>query len=157
MQVRDMVMHIDRIIEAYHPDYLIIEQNGAQRWFLQDPAMERIRKRVRVIPHNTGRNKGDPDLGIESLAVDFEFGKVRLPMGDAEGRRQSKLLFDEVLTFPQGKTDDVLMALWFIKFNYSRLVPRDHQIATANLSTARGFRTPPRLSNGYRWQARKAV
>lgn len=146
MQVRDMVRHIERCIEWYQPQYFIFERNAAQRWLLQDPSMERLRRRVQVLAHDTGRNKGDPVLGIESLSPDFEFGRVHLPYGDPEGKAQSELLIQEALSYPQGQTDDLLMALWFIKFNFSKLVPRQ---LFAPSSSRGGFNVPPRLMGGF--------
>jgi hypothetical protein len=152
MNVRHMLGEINRVLKQYAPvDYFIFEQNAAQRWLLQDPEMERIRDKCMVIPHTTNRNKGDSVLGTASLALDFEYGRVRLPYGDAESKRSSQLLIDEVMTWPQGQTDDVLMALWFIKFNYQRLVPRNSFGSNNHMEAGRGFRPPPRLFGGFKW------
>lgn len=148
MQVRDMLRHVERCIDMYQPQYFIFERNAAQRWLLQDPSMERLRRRIQVLAHDTGRNKGDPVLGIESLSVDFEFGRVHLPYGDPEAKAMSELLIQEALSYPQGLTDDLLMALWFIKFNYSKLVPR---ALFASGNSSRGFGLPPRLQTG-KWE-----
>jgi hypothetical protein len=158
MSVRDMVAQIERCISVYEPDYLIFEQNAAQRWLLQDPNMDRLRQRVRVRPHTTtGRNKADPQLGVESLAVEFEFGRIRLPYGDAESRAMSQMLIQEAKSYPQGETDDLLMALWFIRFNAGFLVSRE-QLA-ADPARPR-WHVPPRLA-GKAWpwarQTRMAV
>lgn len=155
MSVRDMIGHIDRVIALYRPDYFIFEQVAAQRWFLQDSAMDRIRQQLTVLPHTTGRNKGDASLGVESLAVDFEFGRVRVPYGDAEARAMSEMFFEEVRTYPQGHTDDLLMALWFIKFNYVRLLPHGGMTGWGG---GKGFAAPPRVAGGWKWhqQARKS-
>ena len=37
----------------------------------------------------------------------------------------SALLEAEANAFPYGKTSDILMALWFIKWNYKRFLPID--------------------------------
>lgn len=155
MQVRDMLSHVERCVDWYEPHYFVFEKNAAQRWLLQDPTMEALRRRIQVIPHETGRNKGDPVLGIESLSVDFEFGRIRLPYGDAESKQMSELLIQEALTYPQGQTDDLLMALWFIKFNYSRLVPRGLYMPSA-MGGGPGWKVPPRLRDGWRWFKRSA-
>ena len=147
MDVREMVHQLDRVIATYRPDYFIFEQAAAQRWFLQDPAMDRIKQQLTVLPHNTGNNKGDPLLGVESLAMDFEFGRIRVPYGDAEGRAMSEQLFDEARQYPQGQTDDLLMALWFIKFNNMRLHPRARAIGQKK--DPRAFKIPPRLAAGF--------
>lgn len=147
MDVREMVHQLDRVIATYRPDYFIFETVAAQRWFLQDHAMDRIKQQLTVLPHTTGRNKGDPTLGVESLAMDFEFGRIRMPYGDAEGRNMSEQLFDEARQYPQGQTDDLLMALWFIKWNNMRLHPR---VKAFDKTNNRGFKIPPRLANGFR-------
>lgn len=153
MNVRYMLEQINRVLKQYAPvDYFIFEQNAAQRWLLQDPEMEKIRNRCMVIPHTTNRNKGDSVLGTASLALDFEFGRIRLPYGDAEGKLSSQLLIDEAMTWPQGQTDDVLMALWFIKFNYQRLVPRKNLKTNDYMERGRGFKPPRRLWGGFAWQ-----
>ena len=148
MSVRDMLENIDRCIALYNPDYFIFEQVAAQRWFLQDREMERIRQRLTVLPHTTNRNKADPTLGVESLALDFEFGRIRFPYGDAESKQMSELLFDEARTWPQGMTDDLLMALWFIKYNYIRMSPRGNLTAS---NEAQKRNIPPRLLRGWSW------
>lgn len=153
MSVRDMLSHIERVIDYYAPSYFIFEQNAAQRWLLQDPAMDRLRKRIRVLPHVTNRNKGDATLGVESLAVDFEFGRIRVPYADAEGRSMSEMLFKEALEYPQGETDDLLMALWFIRFNYSRLAPRSSEGFSNRHTRHGGFRVPNRLQSGWGWNS----
>lgn len=151
MNVRKMLSEIHRVLKQYAPvDYFVFEQNAAQRWLLQDPEMERIRTKTMVIPHTTNRNKADPELGVSSLALDFEYGRIRLPFGDVEGRRASQLLIDEASSYPQGLTDDVLMALWFIKYNYSRLIPREIlEKKWSPSDLGRGFRAPRRLWGGH--------
>lgn len=149
MQVRDMISHIERAIDQYAPQYFIFERNAAQRWLLQDQTMQGLRRRIQVLAHDTGRNKGDPQLGVESLSVDFEFGRIRFPYGDPESRQMSDLLITEALHYPQGQTDDLLMALWFIKFNWSKLIPR---FAAATQTNSASWRVPPRLKNGFAWR-----
>jgi hypothetical protein len=150
MNVRKMLSEIYRVLRDYSPvDYFVFEQNAAQRWLLQDPEMDRIRTKTMVIPHTTNRNKADPDLGVSSLALDFEFGRIRLPFGDADGRSATQLLIDEAVSYPQGLSDDVLMALWFIKYNKARLLPREQLTPKWELGRlGRGFRPPRRLLGG---------
>jgi hypothetical protein len=145
-----MLSHVDRIINWYSIDYFIFEQVAAQRWFLQQPEFESFRRKTQVLAHNTGRNKGDPTLGVGSLAMDFEFGNIRLPYGDPEAKQMSELLIDEAMSYPEGETDDLLMALWFIKFNFARLVPRNYPS-----SGQQGGNVPPRLANGWAWMQKE--
>jgi len=120
---RSIIEEIDRCLKTYHPDYFIFEDVSFIQWLKEDPFYVDIQKRVRVIPHQTGRNKGDADMGVESLAREVEFGYIRLPYGDELGQQYSALIEDEANSFPHGNTTDVLMALWFIKWNYKKLIP----------------------------------
>lgn len=125
MDVREMLRQIERVTEEYHPSYLIFEKNAAQRWFLQDSQFLQWKNRhnVRVMSHTTGINKTDEVYGIQSLAVAFEYGRVRLPWADHRGREMSRVLIDEATTYPYGPYNDLLMSLWFISFNSSQLTP----------------------------------
>ena len=121
---RQLIDEIERISFKYGKiDYLIFEESTFSRWLYEHPAFEQLKDRFRILGHNTGRNKADPELGVWGMASDFEFGRVRFPYGDAESRAQSEQLIEELMLWPNGNTDDILMALWFIKFNYKRLIP----------------------------------
>jgi hypothetical protein len=125
MGLRETVNAIEELA-GYNPEYLIFEQNSFARWLKEDPVFQSLHGRFRVIGHDTGRNKLDPEFGVHSLSADFELGRIRLPYGDADGRHASELLIQEALQFPYGDTDDVLMALWFMKARAKGLIPRRH-------------------------------
>jgi hypothetical protein len=101
----------------------VVEINAAQRWLLQDTAylMARAEMGLTVIPHTTGRNKSDPELGIQSLAPVYEFGKVDLPWAGADERRLVGQLLEELHSYPLGETDDAVLAEWFCEHNIRRL------------------------------------
>lgn len=122
--LREMVDTIDRLTREYGPTVCIFETNAA-KWLHEDPAWNRVTPMFRtVIGHaTTQHNKRDALMGVWSLASDFEAGRIRFPMGDDESRDTSAYLIDEVLAYPNGRTDDVLMALWFIKSHYRKLAP----------------------------------
>lgn len=76
----------------------------------------------KVDPHRTDTNKRDIFLGVKSLAVDFLDGRVRIPYGDEHARRDvAPLLIREIHDHPNGRTDDVLMSLWFLKHRWKNL------------------------------------
>ena len=82
----------------------------------------------------------------QGMAVDFEYGRFRFPYGDAESRAMTESLFDEARMYPQGETDDLLMALWFIKWNLMRLAPQ------YSCKTSRStWHVPPRLTKTKTW------
>lgn len=156
MDVRAMLHELARVTELYRPEYLIFEHNAFARWFLQDPRFVGWQRKtgIRVISHTTGRNKSDPNYGIQTLAPHFEFGRIRLPWGDPAGREASKLLIEEATTYPFGPYTDLLMALWFIYYNHQKLTPPRERGTGERAKPGRGFRSPSRLSKGFRWARR---
>jgi len=124
---QNAMMEVLRESQAqYHCQTLILETNSA-KWLHEDVAWHRLTAMFPQTPigHNTTRwNKNDTLLGVWSLASDFEAGRIRFPMGDQDSKATMEVLVDEILAYPNGNTDDVLMALWFIKANYKKLMPR---------------------------------
>jgi len=86
---------------------LRVESNAAQAYlvhFLRDAG-------VGVDAHTTGRNKHDPQFGVESLAVEFERGQWIVP--DAP---MTKAWVRELLAYnPAGHTGDRVMASWLAR------------------------------------------
>ncbi len=68
-----------------------------------------------IAGYGTGGEKFDEDIGINSMAVEFENGKWILPYNDSSEytRRMVDYLIGGMLGFPGGHTNDLLMALWF--------------------------------------------
>jgi len=100
----------------------IVEQNAAQRFLLQYDHMHRWRAKwgVRVIPHSTGANKADANYGVYTLAPHYEFGRVRIPYTDLAKTDAIKLI-SEIKNYPNGRTDDTVMAQWFLEWNLPAL------------------------------------
>lgn len=121
--VRELMTQVDGLIAEFKPDYFIFEESGFLAWFRDDPWFVNLKDRVKLILHKTGVNKNNAEYGVQSLASDFEFERISLPYGDEAGRRMSDLLSGEALMYPDGDTNDLLMALWFVKFNYKKLSP----------------------------------
>ena len=94
---------------------VIVEVNAAQRWLLQQPHVQHWQQatRVRFLPHTTHANKSDPEFGVESLGDYFRQGKIRIPHGDIAARKNAQPLIDELLAYPDGDTDDLVMSTWF--------------------------------------------
>ena len=115
----------------------IVEQNGAQRWLLRYNHVHRWQGRhsVQIIPHDTYRNKANPEYGVQMIAPAFKFGRVRLP-GKGDGRVCSLKLVGEVTRYTTSgsggaSTDDTVMACWFAMFQMQYLssvaAPQQHQ------------------------------
>lgn len=111
---------------------LIVESNAAQRFMLQYDLFVKwaSRRKVRVIPHQTHRNKSDPEFGLQSIASRYRFGQVRLPGKDGDpGRMASLKLIHEATHYPDVSTDDCLMAQWFLEWNLPHLAHERHDHA----------------------------
>jgi hypothetical protein len=108
---------VERAIELYSPDYLVVEESTFFKWFSEDVWFENLAKKIRVIKHHTGVNKNDLELGADSLASDFEMSRISIPWGDEAARAAFQHLVNEALGWPLSKVYDQFMALWFIKWN----------------------------------------
>jgi hypothetical protein len=137
-------------VEIGHPiTHWIVERNGAQRFLLQ---YEHVRRwcaqwRVDIVPHDTERNRSDPDYGVQTLAGIYKYGLVRLPWkADSPGRLASMKLVEEVTHHPGWKTEDCVMAQWFLEWRLPQLVPSAGSLPK--------FRRPPWLKKAdtYSWR-----
>jgi hypothetical protein len=95
---------------------VIVEANAAQKWLIGQQYVQKWQRStgVTIYPHTTNINKLDPNYGVQGVAQFFKQGAIRLPDADPRGRVMSKLLTDEALAWPKGRTDDQVMALWFM-------------------------------------------
>jgi hypothetical protein len=123
--LRALIADIKRIAESYDIDYLVYEQSTFSKWIFEHPDYVTLKEDFKLIKHKTAANKNDAEYGVQSLAGDFEFNHISLPYGDTEGMEMTDLLGKEALNYIPGEKnlDDILMALWFIKFNWRRLRP----------------------------------
>jgi hypothetical protein len=104
----------------------ILEVNTAQKWLDQSNAATRwkVLRDVSVLRHTTGPAKTDKDLGIRSVKNHWKTGRIRLPGRPDGSKQQALLLVNEMLRWPNGTTDDQVMAHWFVEFNLPRVAPR---------------------------------
>ena len=108
--------------------HVIVETNAAQRFLLQYDHVRRwmALRGVEIVPHDTHRNKSDPELGVDSIRQHYQFGRVRLPYKrDSDGFILTRRLIAEVTTYPHGRTDDIVMAHWFLEWNLPRIYSPD--------------------------------
>jgi hypothetical protein len=116
---------VGSVCEAFHPRFFIPERNmRADLWNGQNTDFNRLKAMYgfQNQPFFTGANKRDMMWGIESLALDFMDGRIRIPYGDDRTRREIvKPLLTEIYEHPHGRTDDVLMALWVMKMGWRDL------------------------------------
>lgn len=104
--------------------HVIVEQNAAQRFMLQNEVFQRWQETTGVIilPHDTHRNKTDPKYGVESLAEPYSAGKYRLPYTKdiaTQGKVQD-LVYELTHWVPGGggaSRTDCVMANWFFEYH----------------------------------------
>lgn len=107
--------------------HLIVEANACQRWLLTYDHSRRWARyhKVNVMPHQTGMNKLDPLLGIQSIKDTFRYGNIRLPGKNDGSRGVVEPLVTEATRYeparPKARSDDCLMMAWFVHFHYSRI------------------------------------
>jgi hypothetical protein len=110
--------------------HVIVEVNAAQRYLLTQPHIQKWASATGVtfIPHQTHSNKNDPKFGVTSIADHYRKGTVRLPNADPTTRLDISTLTHELTRWPEARTDDEVMANWFmfkaIDTNYT---PRGYQ------------------------------
>jgi hypothetical protein len=105
-------------------DAIIVEQNAAQRFLLQYEYVQdwTAYRGLSIIPHNTTHsNKADEHYGVQTLRSHYQFGRIRLPYGDVHAKAVSHQLIDEVTVWPDGRTDDCVMAQWMLEWNLPNL------------------------------------
>ncbi len=117
---RSILIELQRTIMQYKPDYVVMERVSFTEWLKEDPTYKSLQLQARFIPHTTGVNRGDSERGVESLAHEIEFGLLRFPTADEQGREMMALFRGEFEDFPYGEHDDVVMTLWFLKWNWRR-------------------------------------
>ena len=70
---------------------------------------------IQVTGYHTGGEKNDPDIGVNSIAILMELGKIIIPSdpSDPDTVKLALQIANEMRAFPDGHTGDSLMALWF--------------------------------------------
>lgn len=134
----------------------IIESNAAHRYLTQYDHFRRWKAKypwVRIISHQTQKNKSDPDLGIEGrLRNPYREGLKRLPQKyGGETMNYMKRKVRELELWPRIDTDDTVMADWFGETNLETIVrlcqrPQGQSRATIEAD----FALPPYLARKQR-------
>lgn len=106
--------------------YWIVEANAAQRFMLQYEHVRRwlAKWRCNLIPHQTHVNKSDPELGVTALKPLYRYGQIRLPnKPNSPSAYKVRNLIEEVTTWPDGRSDDCVLAEWFLEWNLRNIMP----------------------------------
>lgn len=103
----------------FRPDSMVMEQNTFQQIFVQ----ESDKQGLPVIGHTTGIDKYDLKTGWPGLAIDFERGKIHIPIGDVYSQNVKDLIFSDLgsVAFTDkglesvGEHDDISSSFWLAK------------------------------------------
>jgi hypothetical protein len=106
--VRDTIVEWDSI---FNPAGIRVESNAYQKSI----ALDLQNSSIPIHGFVTGGEKNDPEIGVGSLAILAENGKLVIPydLNDPRTIELSSKLIDEMRRFPDGHTGDSLMAMWF--------------------------------------------
>lgn len=114
---------IIELAEQFNPDVITVESNAYQASIQMDLAEQTD---LPIEAYNTGGEKFDEEIGINSIAVEFENGKWILPYNNED--LYTTTMIDHLTTgmrefSPGGEehTEDLLMALWFANGGLRRL------------------------------------
>jgi hypothetical protein len=108
-------------IEVYGCMIYVIEDNGFQILYQDDPRMKALKEEypgLVILPCSTQGNKHDPDFGISGLAARFHAGKVNLPYGNPDTCRKVDRLIRQLAVFSSEtgtrskNKSDILMSAW---------------------------------------------
>jgi len=105
---------------AFNHDLILVENNAYQDALVQEIQSETD---VPVRGFQTTKQKYDPELGINSLAVLFENNKVTLPYSAQDLRTVQLIdkLLEQCKIYPIGHTGDILMSFWFANTAYQEV------------------------------------
>jgi hypothetical protein len=102
----------------------VVEANTTQRFLLQYQHSKdwMVYHGVNIIPHQTTQRRHDPDFGVQSVAPHFKYGRVRLP---GRSKLAIKPFIDELVRWPHGRTEDTVMACWFLELYLPNAIPEN--------------------------------
>ena len=119
MTFNEQMQTLRGINSRFRPDVMVLEQNTFQQIFVQ----ESDRQGLPVVGHTTGIDKYDLKTGWPGLAIDFERGKIHIPVGDEYSRNVKDLIFSDLgsVAFTDkglesvGEHDDISSSMWLAK------------------------------------------
>lgn len=107
----------------------IIEQNGAQRYLLQQAFIRRWAQmnNTRLLGHETFLNKSDAKLGVRGLLTPiYRNGLVKIP-AHPDTLHDVRWFLDELMSWPNTVTQDGVMAQWMGEHNLSVMVRQNKE------------------------------
>ena len=94
----------------------VVENNAAQDYIVQ---LLTDQTNIPILPFTTGRNKANPEFGIDGMAAEFAAGKWIVPSAKGTGvtGKEVAVWIGEMAGYdPRMHTGDSLMASWFASY-----------------------------------------
>lgn len=115
-------------IRAWKPSRAVIEQNNFQRFLTELPwVSDAIRAEgCYAQPHQTTRNKHDPNMGVTSLVRMFEEHTISIPWGSQQTMARMRPFIEELEAWEPDNKDllsDQVMAFWMADLGCRKLIP----------------------------------
>lgn len=103
---------IKDLYRRFNPEIIVVESNAYQQALVRDMQENTS---LPIKGYSTGGEKYDEEVGLNSLAVEFENDKWILPYSSASPITIEIVdkLVEGMKRFPSGHTADILMATWF--------------------------------------------
>ncbi len=97
----------------FNPSLIFVESNAYQASITQE--LNRTTDLPVKAFTTTSLKKSDLDNGLPRLSVELENTRWSIPYAEGATRDMSNLLISELKSYPIGRHDDILMALWFAR------------------------------------------
>jgi hypothetical protein len=108
----------------------VVEDNSAQKYIIEIATELELEMSLTIVPHTTGRNKIDPEFGIDSMAAELDAGRWIFPSG-RDGERMTSLepemknLKNDLDVYdPSSHPGDHLMSMWIARTYILRMLRR---------------------------------
>lgn len=122
------ISKVENICKTFKPLVIYVEDNAYQRALYQE-----LRRKTDVPVKawtTTGGKKSNEDIGIRSLSVLVENGKLKLPRGDEESKKLTDIFVGELTDYGKAAHDDCVMAWWFAE-NAARVYLKEVKVSKA--------------------------
>jgi hypothetical protein len=107
----------------WRPRHVIVESNAYQVALVQ--GMLEDYPDIPIVRYYTSGQRLPPEVGIPSMDVYFEQGRVRIPRGNADSIEKTDTLIEELHHWGIHDYSDTAMALWF---GFQRIVDKLEQL-----------------------------
>ena len=114
----------DAIAEHYlkfYENYILVENNS-----FQEVIVSQVKSMLLPVKgYYTGKQKNDNVVGIPTLGNRVKNVDIIFPMGDDYSKEMVALLINELIYYPQYKTSDIMMALWFSVLAFQEVIGKN--------------------------------